>query len=278
MAMHALGIDIGGTGLKAAVVDTATGLLASPRKRVATPVPCTPVALLRHLHQLVAELDWHGPVGVGFPGVVRNGVLLTAVNLHPKLVGYDLAAALGGHFGRPVAVLNDADAAGWGEMRFGAGRQQPGTVMMITVGTGIGTALFVQGRLVPNTELGHLEMRGRDAEKLISEPARKRRGLSWAKWGGRFSRYLGALENLLWPELFILGGGGAKQTAKFLPHLHARTPIVPAQLGNLAGIVGAAWASVASPAETGLPGPAPLPTPKSPPPAPTRRTRRAPKA
>jgi len=242
--MQALGIDIGGSGIKAAVVDTATGQLASERRRLPTPAVATPAAVCRVIRRLVEGFDLAGPVGVGFPGVIRGGTVLTAVNLHPRWVGLNLRERLAEDLGRPVTVLNDADAAGWGEVQFGAARSQRGTVMVVTVGTGIGTAIFHDGRLLPNTELGHIEFHGRDAEKLLSEPARKRQGLSWAKWSTRFGSYLVALENLFWPELFVLGGGGAKKKGKILPHLHLRTPVVAAELGNQAGIIGAAWAAM----------------------------------
>ncbi len=240
-----LGIDIGGTGVKAAPVDTATGTLLAERRKIATPHPATPEAVLDVVAELVKGFDWTGPAGSTFPGVVANGQILTAPNLDPGWVGVQTADAFGGATKLNVTVLNDADAAGLAEMRFGAGKDRNGTVLMLTLGTGIGSALFIDGVLVPNTEFGHVEIRGKDAEKRASEHAREEGDLSWGKWAGRVDEYLEHMEALLSPALIIIGGGISKKSEKFLPLLTGlRAEIVPAGMLNDAGIVGAAMAAV----------------------------------
>jgi polyphosphate glucokinase len=242
-----LGIDIGGTGIKAAPVDVATGTLTAPRVKVPTPRPAQPAAIAGAVKELVAGFGWTGPAGVTFPGVVIGGVTWTAVNLDPAWRQVDARALFAGATGLAVSVLNDADAAGLAEMRFGAGAGQQGTVLMLTFGTGIGSALFRGGALVPNTELGHIEVRGKDAEHRASERARELHDLSWGRWAGRVDEYLGHLEALLAPDLFIIGGGISQRADRFIPLLSSlRARIVPATLHNDAGIVGAAMAAAAT--------------------------------
>jgi polyphosphate glucokinase len=241
--MHALGIDIGGTGMKGAPVDVATGKLLADRKKIATPRPAVPEALAAVVTELVTSFDWSGPVGITFPGVVVDGVTRTAANLDPAWVGLDTRALFAKAAGNPVQVLNDADAAGVAEMIFGAGKGECGTVLMLTFGTGIGSALFVDGKLVPNTEFGHVEIHGHDAETRASEHAKELHDMSWDKWAGRVDEYMRHIEAVLSPDLFIIGGGISKESEKFVPLLTGiRARIVPATLRNDAGIVGAAMA------------------------------------
>jgi polyphosphate glucokinase len=242
--MHALGIDIGGTGIKAAPVDVATGKLLADRQKIATPRPALPDAIADVVKQLVTSFKWSGPVGVTFPGVVIDGVIRTAANLDPAWIGLDAAALFGKAAGDPVRVLNDADAAGIAEMTFGAGRGEEGTVLMLTFGTGIGSALFTKGVLVPNTEFGHVEIHGEDAETRASEHAKELHDLSWGKWAGRVDEYLQHVEAVMSPDLIIVGGGISKQSEKWVPRLTGISArIVPAALLNDAGIVGAAMAT-----------------------------------
>jgi polyphosphate glucokinase len=242
--VEVLGIDIGGTGIKAAPVDVAAGVLTAPRVKVLTPRPARPDAVAAEVRGLVAKFGWTGPAGVTFPGVVFNGTICTAANLEPEWVGVDGDALFTEASGLAVAVLNDADAAGLAEMKFGAGRGEKGTVLVLTFGTGIGSALFTDGVLVPNTELGHIEIRGKDAELRASERARELHGLSWEKWAERVDEYLRRVEALLSPHLFIVGGGISKKAEKFLPLLTTlRARVVPAAMQNDAGIVGAAMAA-----------------------------------
>ncbi len=242
-----MGIDIGGSGIKGALVDTRTGELASERLRIPTPRAGGPKATVAVLCELIGRLDWHGPVGIGFPGVIRRNVIHTAANLDKAHIGLDLAAALAGCGAGPVRVLNDADAAGIAEMRLGAGRPhaRAGTVLLLTVGTGIGTAMFTDGVLVPNLELGHVEYRGHHAESYVSERARKQLDLSWKRWTLRFSGFLAYLEFLLQPDFIILGGGGLKRPDKIREHIAIATPWAFAEFGNRAGIIGAALAALA---------------------------------
>ncbi len=240
---HVLGIDIGGTGVKAAPVDTTTGQLMAERQKVATPQPATPEAIAKVVAQLVQAFEWTGPVGITFPGVVVGGVVHTAANVDPSWIGVDAGKLFGSETKLPVTVLNDADAAGVAEMRFGAGKGIPGTVLLLTLGTGIGSALFIDGVLVPNTEFGHIQIRGKDAEKRASDHAREERDLSWGDWAGRVDEYLEHMEALLSPSLIIIGGGVSRKSDKFLPFLtRLRAKVVPAALHNDAGIVGAAMA------------------------------------
>lgn len=241
--MEILGIDIGGSGIKGAPVDLSTGTLTAERFRMATPQPATPEACASVIRQVVDHFEYEGPVGAGFPGVIRNGVVKTAANLAESWVDADAATLLENATGCPFVLVNDADAAGIAEMRFGAGVGRDGLVIMVTIGTGLGTALFIDGRLVPNTELGHLELDGREAEKWASDATRKAKDLSWKKWAKRFDTYLNRLHAYFWPELFILGGGASKKPEKFMEYLDVPCEVVPAKLLNEAGIVGAAAAA-----------------------------------
>lgn len=245
----ALGIDVGGTGVKAAVVDLASGDLLSSRVRVKTPDPATPQAVVATVREVVdavaAEHDLPPglPVGCGLPGVVKSGRLLTAANIDKGWLEVEAEGLIGEALGRRVHVINDADAAGLAEMRLGAGRDNEQVVLLLTIGTGIGTALFVGGHLVPNTELGHIEIRGKDAETNLSGAARERRGLKWRDWAQEFNVYLARLEFYIWPDLIILGGGVSKSMAKYGDLLVSRAPIVQARFLNTSGIIGAAMAA-----------------------------------
>ncbi|MEU9051074.1 polyphosphate--glucose phosphotransferase [Streptomyces sp. NPDC048384] len=241
--MQIFGLDIGGSGIKGAPVDLDKGDLAEERFKVLTPHPATPDGVADGVKQVVEHYGWTGPVGLTFPGVVTGGsTIRTAANVDKSWIDTDARALfserLGGH---PVTVVNDADAAGVAEMRFGAGRDRRGTVILLTFGTGIGSALFTDGALVPNTELGHLELHGHDAEKRASSKAKEEEDLSWEHWAHRVQKYLAHVEMLFSPELFIIGGGVSRKAHKFLPHIEGiKADIVPAQLQNNAGIVGAA--------------------------------------
>jgi polyphosphate glucokinase len=241
--MEILGLDIGGTGIKGAIVDTDTGELIAERFRLLTPNPATPNAIVATTAKVVKHFDWQGPAGCGFPAAIRGGVAYTAANVSKKWLGVNVSEALSDATGCAVTVLNDADAAGLAEMRFGAGRGRAGTVLIITLGTGIGTAIFVNGQLVPNMELGHIEIDGRDAEMLAAEIVRKRQDLSWKKWGKQVDRYLQSIEKLTWPDLIIIGGGASKRHDKFFSQFTVQTEVVPAEMLNEAGIVGAALAA-----------------------------------
>jgi polyphosphate glucokinase len=248
-----LGIDIGGSGIKGAPVDLKTGLLIDDRLKVATPQPSTPEAVAAAVAQIVEHFSWKGPIGATFPAVVTNGVARTAANVDHSWIGTDITAVLGAASGVAVTAINDADAAGLAEAAFGAAAGHHGLVVIATLGTGIGTALIHQGILVPNSEFGHIELDGFDAETRASANAREREGLSWSKWAKRLDRYFQALEAYLWPELFVVGGGVSRRAEKFLPLLQIRTPIVAATLHNEAGIVGAALAAAG--VGTGTPRP-----------------------
>ncbi|MGW7665069.1 polyphosphate--glucose phosphotransferase [Streptomyces sp. NPDC054756] len=241
--MQIFGLDIGGSGIKGAPVDLDKGDLAQERHKVLTPHPATPDAVADGVLQVVEHFGWTGPVGLTFPGVVTDGsTIRTAANVDKGWIDTDARALFGERLGGlPVTVVNDADAAGVAEMHFGAGRGRKGTVFLLTFGTGIGSALFYDGRLVPNTELGHLELNGHDAEKRASSKAKEDEDLSWEHWARRVQKYLAHVEMLFSPELFIIGGGVSRKAHKFLPHIEGiRAEIVPAQLQNNAGIVGAA--------------------------------------
>lgn len=238
--MNVLGIDIGGSAIKGAPVDTTTGRLLADRFRIETPEAVTPQRMAGLVAELARHFDWDGPIGVGFPGVVQGTTIRTSANLHPRFIGADLGKLFRKSAGCPVRVINDADAAGLAEMRFGAGRRKQGTVLLLTLGTGVGSALFCEGRLFPNSELGHIPWHGRSAEKRVAASVRKDRDLSWKEWGDRLNEYLGIVETILWPELIILGGGISAKSKKFFPYLKTRAPVVPARFLNEAGIVGAA--------------------------------------
>lgn len=240
------GIDIGGTGMKAAPVDLATGELAGDRYRIDTPQPADPPAMALVVEQLVQHFDWTGPVGVAFPTVVRNGIVHSAANIDDAWIGVDAAGVFGTATGGPVHVLNDADAAGVAEMRFGTGRGRGGVVIVLTFGTGIGSGFFVDGHLAPNSELGHLEVDGVDAELRAAASARGRDNLSWEQWADRVQRYLTEVVKLFSPELIIVGGGASKKPDKWLPYIDVGVEIEVASMANSAGIVGAALMAPAS--------------------------------
>jgi polyphosphate glucokinase len=241
--MAVLGIDIGGSGIKGAPVDIEAGAMTDERFRLETPRPATPEAVAKVLAEVAGHWKGSDPVGVTFPGVVRHGVIGTAANLHPDWVGLDAEALFTEHTGRRATVLNDADAAGVAEVAFGAGRNVHGVVLLLTFGTGIGSALFLDGRLVPNTELGHLELNGADAELHASDRIREEQDLSWEDWALRLQDYVQLVERLLSPDLIVLGGGVSKKADRYLPYVKVNTPVVPAVLQNNAGIVGAAMAT-----------------------------------
>ena len=239
--MQALGVDIGGSGIKAAPVDLTAGQLLAERQKTETPQPSTPKAVADVVAELTRSFSWSGPVGITFPGVVVDGTTWTAANVDAAWIGLDARVLLAEATGLEVSVLNDADAAGMAEVAFGAGRDVAGTVLMLTFGTGIGSALFTDGTLVPNTEFGHVQVHGTDAEKRASDHARERHGLSWEKWAVRVDEYLRHMEALLSPRLIIIGGGVSRKSDKFVPLLTGvRASIVTAVLHNDAGIVGAA--------------------------------------
>lgn len=247
MTTHGFGIDIGGTGMKGAVVDLSTGRLVTERFRIPTPRPATPTAMAGVVGELADRADWDGPAGVAFPGIVRRGVIGSAANIDESWIGVDGARLFGDALGHQVTMINDADAAGLAEMTYGAGRGRRGVVIMLTFGTGIGSGLFVDGTLVPNTELGHLELDGHDAESRAAARVRELEGIGWRDWAPRVQRYLRHVEMLFSPDLFIVGGGASKSSKKWLPLIDVATEIVPAELANSAGIVGAA---ASAPAQT----------------------------
>lgn len=235
-----MGVDVGGTGIKGAVVDLATGELRSERLRIETPRPATPLAVRAAVAELVARLESNGPVGVALPGVITHGVVRTAANIDPSWIGTYLPDLFEGIAPPVTAFLNDADAQAVAEFAYGASRGQEGLTITATFGTGIGVGLIHDGVLIPNAELGHVELDGVEAESSTSARAREDADLSWEVWGAMASRYLQHLENLLWPEVFVIGGGLAKRPELWQPHVHTRTPLRPAALINNAGIVGAA--------------------------------------
>jgi polyphosphate glucokinase len=238
--MQILGIDVGGSGIKGAPVDTDTGQLLAERVRIKTPKKGEPEPMAEVVNQIARSFNWKDRIGIGFPAPIKGGVTLMAANVSEKWVGTNADALFTKVTGCDCTLINDADAAGLAEMSFGAGRGQPGTVILLTLGTGIGSAIFHRGHLVPNTEFGHMEMDGEDAEFRASDAARQRDDLSWKKYAKRLNKYLKAMEKLFWPDLFIIGGGISKESDKFLPLLTVETHVVPAQLLNEAGIVGAA--------------------------------------
>jgi polyphosphate glucokinase len=241
--MTILGIDIGGTGIKGAPVNVETGELLAERFRIPTPQPSLPNSVADVIGQIADHFNYKGPTGVTFPAIVKKGVIYSAANVDPTWIGTNAGELFASHVGGPVEVVNDADAAGIAEMRFGAGRDRDGVVILLTIGTGIGSAIFLDGKLLPNTEFGHLKIRGKDAEKRASDKVREDKDMNWKQWAKQFSEILTELEKLFSPDLFILGGGASKKASKFIPHLTAKTEvlIVPAQMQNEAGIIGAAY-------------------------------------
>lgn len=238
--MDILGIDVGGSGIKGAPVNIETGQFTADRIRIKTPKKAEPQPVAEAVAQVAQTFDWKGPIGIGFPAPIKSGVAMMAANISELWIGMNTEQLFKDATGCTCKVGNDADVAGLAEMTFGAGKGQAGTVIMITLGTGIGTAIFTEGRLLPNAEFGHLEIKGQDAEDRASDAARQRDELSWKKYAKRLNRYLMTMERLFWPDLFIIGGGISKEHAKFIPLLTLQTEVVPAQLQNKAGIVGAA--------------------------------------
>ena len=241
--MHILGIDVGGSGIKGAPVDTMTGELIAERIRIKTPDKAEPQPVAEVVAQIARSFEWKGQIGIGFPAPIKGGVAMMAANISEKWVGTNADELFSKITGCDCTMINDADAAGLAEMSFGAGRGQAGTVILITLGTGIGSAIFYRGRLLPNTEFGHIEMEGYEAEARASDAARQRDDLSWKKYAKQLNRYLKMMEKLFWPDLFIVGGGISKEHEKFLPLLTIDIPVVPAELLNEAGIIGAALAA-----------------------------------
>ncbi len=239
---YILGVDVGGSGIKGAIVNVQSGTLLSERLRLETPQPATPEAVSNTFASLVQQLKWNGPVGVGFPAIVKQGVAYSAANIDKEWIGTNVAQQFSEASGCEVFVLNDADAAGLAEIQFGWGRERSGLIIMITIGTGLGSAVFVNGQLVPNTEFGHVYLPGHkeDAETYTSNAARKRGGLSWAEWGSRFNEYLQYLQDLFSPDCFILGGGASKKFGEYSDQLDLGGPVLPAKLLNNAGLIGGA--------------------------------------
>lgn len=239
--MNILGVDVGGSGIKGAIVDTTTGALVSERIRIETPKPATPEAVALTIKELVRQHEWSGPIGVGFPAAIQHGVARTAANIDASFVGTSVEELFSEHTACPVYVANDADVAAMAEMQFGAGKNHRGVVLIVTIGTGLGTALFTNGQLLPNTELGHIYLdNGIEAERFASEAVRDTEALKWKQWGVRFNQYLSIMEALLWPDLVILGGGASAKMDKFAPQITIKAPVVAAKFLNQAGIVGAA--------------------------------------
>jgi len=239
--MQILGIDVGGSGIKAAIVETTSGELLSERIRIETPRPATPQAIGKALQTLLKQMEWNGPVGIGFPAAIQHGITRTAANIDKSFIGLPITEYFSTQTNCPVYIANDADVAGMTEMRFGAGKGINGVVLIVTIGTGLGTALFTGGHLLPNTELGHIFLdNGVEAERYAAESVRISKKLKWKEWGKRFDHYLASMERLLWPDLIILGGGVSKKLEKFAPMITIRTPVVAASFLNQAGIVGAA--------------------------------------
>lgn len=242
--MEILGIDIGGSGIKGAPVNIETGVMVDERFRIDTPQPSTPDAVAQGVKELVDHFNWKGALGCTFPAIIKQGVAYSAANVDKSWIGTDGQGLIERVTGNPVLLINDADAAGIAEMRFGAGRgHEDKIVIMLTLGTGIGSAVFVRGHLFPNTELGHLQINGIEAEARASDRARQEEELGWKKWSRRLNQFLEHVDFLFSPDLFIIGGGVSKKFDKFFPHLGAHASIVPAQLRNDAGLVGAALAA-----------------------------------
>lgn len=239
--MRILGIDVGGSGIKGAIVDTVSGEMLTERHRIPTPQPATPNAVADTIAELVAHFNWKGPIGCGFPAAIQHGVAKTAANVDKGFIDTDIEALFKQATGLDVYCVNDADAAGMAEFKLGHGKGHDGTVIFVAVGTGLGTAIFCKGQMIPNTELGHIYLaNGEEGELYASDAARKRNELKWKQWGPRFNTYLKTLEDLFWPDLFILGGGASKKMEKFEKHIEIDTPVMAAALLNEAGIIGAA--------------------------------------
>lgn len=238
------GVDVGGSGVKGGIVDLDTGQLIGERFKLLTPQPSTPEAVAKTVAEVVRHFDWTGPLGVTYPGVVVNGVVQTAANVDKGWIGTNAAEVIGAALGgQQVTVLNDADAAGLAEERYGAGRAESGVVVLLTFGTGIGSAVIHKGVLLPNTEFGHLEVDGKEAEHRAASSVKERKEWTYERWSEEVTKVLVAIENLIWPDLFIAGGGISRKADKWIPLLKNRTPVVAAELQNEAGIVGAAMAA-----------------------------------
>ncbi|MBN1950469.1 MAG: ROK family protein [Bacteroidales bacterium] len=244
---NVLGIDFGGSGIKGAPVDTKEGVLLAERYRIPTPNPANPENVIQVIKKIANSFKWDGPIGIAFPAVVQNGIVKTASNIDQSWIGMNAAKMVRQATGLPALVVNDADAAGMAEMKFGAGKGMNGLVLLVTVGTGIGTVLFSQGKLVPNSELGHIYLpSGREAEEFASDATRKKENLEWNEWGQRFNVYLKEMERLFWPELIIIGGGVSKKKQLFINELDLHTKLTIASAKNEAGIIGAALAARAN--------------------------------
>lgn len=241
--MEILGIDVGGSGIKGAPVNIKKGELLTPRHRIPTPQPSKPKAVAEVVGEIAEHFNWKGPIGAGFPAPIQHGIARTAANIHDSWINTNAAKLYTKATGCPVTVVNDADAAGMAEMSFGAGKGRNGVVLLVTIGTGLGTSVFIDGHLLPNTEFGHIEIDCDDAELHASDAARKENDLSWKKWASQFDTFLLRMEALIWPDLIILGGGVSKKHEKFIPHLTVRAEVVPAKTLNEAGIIGAALAA-----------------------------------
>lgn len=243
--MEILGIDIGGSSIKGAIVNTENGEILSDRIRIATPKPEKPKKVGEIIYTIATKLNYKGPIGAGYPGVVKNNVAFTAANVHKGFLGTNVAEVIEKISELPAVVINDADAAGLAEMRFGNGLfYRKGSVIILTIGTGIGSAFFIKGILFPNTELGHLKIRGKDAEHRAGDAARQEKDLSWKDWGEKLTEVLKVYESLFNPDIFILGGGASSRFEKFENYLKIDTKVIPAKLENFAGIIGAAMAQV----------------------------------
>ncbi|BBY54265.1 ROK family protein [Mycobacterium koreense] len=241
---HGFGVDVGGSGIKGGIVDLTTGQLVGDRFKLPTPQPATPEAVARTVAAVVRELEWQGPLGVTYPGVVKNGKVLTAANVDKGWIGANVRDVISAELpGQDVTVLNDADAAGLAEVRFGAGRDHAGVIVLLTFGTGIGSAVIHDGVLLPNTEFGHIDVGGKEAEHRAAASVKERKDWSYRKWTRQVSKVLAAIEKAIWPDLFIAGGGISRKAHKWLPLLESDTPVVAAALQNTAGIVGAAMAA-----------------------------------
>jgi polyphosphate glucokinase len=235
-----MGIDVGGSGIKGAIVDLSDGELLTDRFRIDTPQPSTPASVAGVIAEIVSMAGWDGPVGCAIPSVVTGGVVRTAANIDQTWIGTDGCAVIGDAVGTPITLINDADAAGLAELRFGVGAGRTGVILLLTFGTGIGSALFVDGNLMPNTEFGHLQMWGHSAEERASASARKEHGLEWEEWVAVVNEYLAYVEDLIWPDLIIVGGGISKKPERWVPMLRTRAEVLVAELRNNAGIAGAA--------------------------------------
>ena len=243
--MEILGIDVGGTGVKGAIVDTETGELVTERYRLLTPKPATQPALINTIEAIIRHFNWHGAVGCGFPSAVKNEIVKTASKIDNSWIGVNASAQIEKETGCPTHLVNDADAAGYAEVEFGAGKDINGTIFMAAFGTGIGTAIFHNQQLVPNTELGHVPLHGMDAEDYAANSIREINNLSWEEWGGRVNEYLDLIVSLLWPDIIIVGGGVSESFHEFEPYIDVDSKVVPAESRNHAGIIGAALATSA---------------------------------